>query len=94
MHSGDRMRLRRTMLGLSQESPGGSLGLTFQQVQKYERGANRIGAGRLLQLANIWGVSISYSYDELEMNLLGTDGSVVSIDRDKHINICRKRETR
>ncbi|MEC7204611.1 MAG: hypothetical protein VXW49_13155 [Pseudomonadota bacterium] len=43
------------MLGLSQESPGGSLGLTFQQVQKYERGANRIGAGRLLQLANIWG---------------------------------------
>ena len=55
MHSGGRMRLRRTMLGLSQESPGGSLGLTFQQVQKYERGANRIGAGRLLQLANIWG---------------------------------------
>ncbi|MEC7301964.1 MAG: helix-turn-helix transcriptional regulator, partial [Pseudomonadota bacterium] len=49
------------------------MGLTFQQVQKYERGANRIGAGRLLQLANILGVSISYSYDELGMNLLGTD---------------------
>ena len=55
MHIGGRMRLRRTMLGLSRELSGDSLGLTFQQVQKYERGANRIGAGRLLQLANIWG---------------------------------------
>ena len=88
------MRLRRTMHGLSQESPIDSLGVTFQQVQKYERGANRIGAGRLLQLANIWGVSISYSYDELETNFLGTDGSVVSIDRDKHTNFIIKRETR
>ena len=87
------MRLRRTMLGLSQESLGDSLGLTFQQVQKYERGANRIGAGRLLQLANVLGVSISYFYDELETNLLGTDGAVVSIDRDKHINSFIKRET-
>ena len=69
MHIGGRMRLRRTMLGLSQESLGDSLGLTFQQVQKYERGANRIGAGRLLQLANILGVSISCFYDELETNL-------------------------
>ena len=73
------------MLGLSQESPGGSLGLTFQQVQKYERGANRIGAGRLLQLADILGVSISCFYDEMETNLPGTDGSVVSIDRDEHM---------
>ena len=86
MHIGGRMRLRRTMLGLSQESLGDSLGLTFQQVQKYERGANRIGAGRLLQLANVLGVSISYFYDELETNLLGTEGAVVSIDRDKHMN--------
>ncbi|MBG02796.1 MAG: transcriptional regulator [Rhodospirillaceae bacterium] len=93
MHIGGRMRLRRTMLGLSQESLGDSLGLTFQQVQKYERGANRIGAGRLLQLANVLGVSISYFYDELETNLLGTDGAVVSIDRDKHINSFIKRET-
>ena len=88
------MRQRRTMLGLSQESPGDSLGLTFQQVQKYERGANRIGAGRLLQLANILGVSISYSYDELEMNRLGTDGSVLSIELDKHMKFFIKRETR
>lgn len=65
MRIGGRMHLRRTMLGLSQESPGDLLGMTFQQVQKYVRGANRIGAGRLLQLANILGVSISYSYDEL-----------------------------
>ena len=78
------------MLGLSQELPGGSLGLTFQQVQKYERGANRIGAGRLLQLANVLGVLISYFHYELGTNLLGTDGS---IDRDKHINSFMKRET-
>ena len=77
MHIGGRMRLRRTMLGLSQESLGDSLGLTFQQVQKYEYSANRIGAGRLFQLANVLGVLISYSYDELEMNLLGTDGGCI-----------------
>ena len=94
MHIGGRIRLRRKMICLSQESLGDSLGLTFHKVQKYERGANRIGAGRLLQLANILGVSISYSYDELGMNLLGTEGSVVSIDRDKHMNFIIKRETR
>lgn len=55
MHIGGHIRLRRTMLGLSQESLGDSLGLTFQQVQKYERRGNLIGAGRLLQLANVLG---------------------------------------
>ena len=49
VHVGTRVRLRRTLLGMSQEKLGDALGLTFQQVQKYERGANRIGASRLLR---------------------------------------------
>src|SRR3546814_4553159 len=50
VHVGGRVRLRRTLLGLSQEKLGEALGLTFQQVQKYERGANRIGASRMFDL--------------------------------------------
>jgi len=53
IHVGSRVRLRRNMLGLSQEKLGEAIGLTFQQVQKYERGANRIGASRLHDLAMV-----------------------------------------
>ena len=87
MHIGGRIRPRRTMLCLSQESLGDSLGLAFHKVQNYERGANRIGAGWLLQLADILWVSISYFYDELEMSLLSTDGSVISTDLDNNMNL-------
>ena len=62
-HVGNRMRLRRMLIGLSQEKMGEMLGLTFQQVQKYEKGVNRIGAGRLYQVAEILGVPISYFYE-------------------------------
>ena len=50
---GSRVRMRRLMLGMSQEKLGDALGLTFQQIQKYEKGANRIGASRLQQIANV-----------------------------------------
>jgi transcriptional regulator with XRE-family HTH domain len=60
---GTRVRLRRMLVGMSQERLGELLGLTFQQVQKYEKGVNRIGAGRLYQVAQILGVSISYFYE-------------------------------
>jgi DNA-binding XRE family transcriptional regulator len=53
VHVGTRVRLRRTLLGMSQEKLGEALGLTFQQVQKYERGVNRIGASRLFDLARV-----------------------------------------
>jgi len=53
------------LLGMSQEKLGESLGLTFQQVQKYEKGTNRIGASRLFELARILGVSVQYFFDEL-----------------------------
>lgn len=60
---GNRVRLRRMLIGMSQERLGELLGLTFQQVQKYEKGVNRIGAGRLFQVAHILGVPVSYFYE-------------------------------
>jgi transcriptional regulator with XRE-family HTH domain len=64
-HVGSRVRLRRTLLGMSQEKLGEALGLTFQQVQKYERGVNRIGASRLFDLARVLDVPISFFFDDM-----------------------------
>lgn len=63
-HVGARVRMRRMLLGLSQERLGELLGLTFQQVQKYEKGVNRIGASRLFELSHVLGVPIQFFYDE------------------------------
>ena len=63
IHVGTRVRLRRTLLGMSQEKLGDALGLTFQQVQKYERGANRIGASRLYDLSRVLDVPVSFFFD-------------------------------
>jgi transcriptional regulator with XRE-family HTH domain len=65
VHVGSRVRLRRTLLGMSQEKLGEALGLTFQQVQKYERGANRIGSGRLFHLSKVLDVPVSFFFDDL-----------------------------
>ena len=62
-HVGARVRMRRMMLGMSQEKLGDALGLTFQQVQKYEKGANRIGASRLQQIAHILQVPVSFFFE-------------------------------
>ncbi len=70
VHVGSRVRLRRTLLGMSQEKLGDAIGLTFQQVQKYERGANRVGASRLYDLARVLDVPVAYFFEEL------ADGSV------------------
>jgi len=59
------VRLRRTLLGMSQERLGGALGLTFQQVQKYERGTNRIGASRLYRLSEVLDVPVSFFFDDM-----------------------------
>jgi transcriptional regulator with XRE-family HTH domain len=66
VHVGSRVRLRRNMLGLSQEKLGEAIGLTFQQVQKYERGANRIGASRLHELSRVLDVPVSFFYDDVD----------------------------
>jgi DNA-binding transcriptional regulator YiaG len=65
VHVGGRVRLRRTLLGLSQEKLGNALSLTFQQIQKYERGANRIGSSRLYQLSRILEVPVSFFFDDM-----------------------------
>jgi transcriptional regulator with XRE-family HTH domain len=72
VHVGHRLRLRRTLLGLSQQKVGEALGLTFQQVQKYERGANRIGASRLWDLSGVLDCPVSFFFDEMDDQAAGS----------------------
>jgi len=65
VHVGQRLRVRRSLLGLSQEKLAEAIGLTFQQIQKYERGINRISAGRLFQFSKILDVPVAYFYDQI-----------------------------
>lgn len=65
VHVGGRVRMRRILIGLSQEKLGEQLGLTFQQVQKYEKGSNRISASRLWQMARILGVPVAFFFDDI-----------------------------
>lgn len=74
-HVGARIRLRRTLMGMSQERLGEALGLTFQQVQKYERGVNRVGASRLFDLSRVLDVPISFFFDDMPEPLAGVHGS-------------------
>ena len=73
-HVGARIRLRRTLMGMSQERLGEALGLTFQQVQKYERGVNRVGASRLFDLSRVLDVPISFFFDDMPEPLAGLHG--------------------
>lgn len=69
VHVGARLRLRRTILGMSQTKLGTALGLTFQQVQKYERGQNRMGASRLYECAKILDMPVSFFFDDMPKDL-------------------------
>lgn len=64
VHVGSRIRLRRNMLGMSQEKLGENLGITFQQIQKYEKGTNRVGASRLQAISDILGVPVSFLFED------------------------------
>jgi transcriptional regulator with XRE-family HTH domain len=75
-HVGSRVRMRRLMLEMSQEKLGEALGLTFQQVQKYEKGTNRIGASRLQQIADILHVSVAFLFEGAPSNSSNSDGFV------------------
>ena len=66
VHVGSRIRLRRSLLGMSQEKLGEAIGLTFQQVQKYERGMNRVSASKLWKLSTVLDVPVSYFFDGLD----------------------------
>ncbi len=64
IHVGQRLRVRRALLGLSQEKLAEAVGLTFQQIQKYERGTNRVSAGRLFDMSKILDVPVSYFFEQ------------------------------
>jgi transcriptional regulator with XRE-family HTH domain len=68
VHVGSRVRFRRMLLGMSQEKLAEKLGLTFQQIQKYEKGINRIGASRLFDLATVLAVPVQFFYEEVPSN--------------------------
>lgn len=65
IHVGNRIRLRRTLLGMSQQKLGEAIGLTFQQVQKYERGTNRVGSSRMFELSRVLDVPVAYFFEEM-----------------------------
>lgn len=72
VHVGGRVCMRRMLLGMSQEKLGEQLGLTFQQVQKYEKGVNRIGASRLYEMGRVLGVPVQFFYDDAPSGAMGT----------------------
>jgi transcriptional regulator with XRE-family HTH domain len=77
LHVGGRVRMRRKLLGVSQEQLADSLGLTFQQVQKYERGANRVSASKLYEIARTLQVPVSFFFDGLADPMDGSDNDEV-----------------
>ena len=77
IHVGSRVRLRRTLLGFSQEKLGEAVGLTFQQIQKYERGANRIGASRMYALSRVLDVPVAFFFEDMPPEISGKGGKPV-----------------
>lgn len=84
VHVGGRVRLRRTLMGMSQEQLGAALGLTFQQVQKYERGANRVGASRLFDLSRVLDVPVGFFFDDMGVDVSSMSPRLIAggIDED------------
>lgn len=98
VHVGSRVRLRRTLLGLSQERLGEAVGLTFQQIQKYERGANRIGASRMYDLAHVLDVPVSFFFDDMPDDVKQRDATPLQVPADEEApgaepNPLNRRET-
>ena len=83
VHVGARLRLRRTLLGMSQSTLGDAVGLTFQQIQKYERGSNRIGCSRAYEFSRILDVPVSFFFDDMAEELKTHEGRFEAGVRDK-----------
>ncbi len=83
VHVGGRLRTRRTLLGLSQMALADAIGLTFQQLQKYEKGANRISGSRLYDLSQILDVEMDYFFDEMDQETEKASPAQVSHDKSK-----------
>ena len=88
---GQRLRLRRKLSGLSQTELGEKIGVTFQQLQKYESGANRISASRLFDLSRVLDVPVSYFFDEMTENVSGAGKMEAALTDEQ--NLMAKRET-
>lgn len=82
VYVGQRVRARRKMLGLSQTQLGNELGVTFQQVQKYERGTNRIGSSRLFRMSTTLDVPVAYFFEGAETKLPGYNAAIEGMDED------------
>ncbi len=93
IHVGGRIRLRRTLLGMSQGKRGKAIGLTFQQVQKYERGTNRGGSSRLFQLAKVLNVPVSFFFDDMPNEVSGGKSAFAEPGKPFEHNPFTKRET-
>ena len=100
VHVGGRVKLRRTLLGLSQEELADAVGVTFQQVQKYERGTNRMGASRLFDMATVLDVSVSYFYQDMPKEIRARKSNEVTppsesfeLANDPELSLYTKRET-
>ena len=100
VHVGGRVKLRRTLLGFSQEELADAVGVTFQQVQKYERGTNRMGASRLFDMATVLDVSVSYFYQDMPKEIRARKSNEVTppsesfeLANDPELSLYTKRET-
>lgn len=93
VHVGYRLRQRRVLVGLSQEKLARMVGITFQQVQKYERGANRIVASRLFELARVLDVPVSYFFEDLSERAANERGTPAQVDQPYGHDVMAERET-
>ena len=96
VHVGSRIRLRRTLMGMSQTALADSVGLTFQQIQKYEKGGNRVSASRLWQFGQVLDVPVSFFFDDMPAELLsnrGYPGIVGSPSSNESTGVMTRRET-
>lgn len=90
---GSRLRLQRTLMGMSQEKLGNSVGLTFQQIQKYERGLNRIGSSRLHQFCKALDVPVSFFFDEMPGDMGSQPSSASQAQQATYDENMSRRET-
>lgn len=92
VHVGNRIRLRRTLLGLSQEKLASLLGLTFQQVQKYERGSNRVGASRLWDISRVLETPINFFYEDMDKEIASQSPRMFNLPEGASFSLAEEKE--
>lgn len=92
VHVGNRIRLRRTLLGFSQQYMAQKLGLTFQQLQKYEKGFNRVGASRLYDISRVLGVSMNFFFEDMKENVQNLSPMMLNMDHKVVMHLAEESE--